>query len=137
MGIRWRPLQKRRCVKRILKAHDAKSARCGEAAEGVIQVARTQDAKARFWLLRPSPECGPAIMIKQGTIRILPSIPNPPRWVYHVCVETEHHCVCALAGAGGTPREDYVRTHFQYPGDIQTIKLKNEGALAARLSEVE
>lgn len=109
------------------------SARCREAAEGVIQVARTQDPRARFWLLRPSPDCGPAAMIKQGQIRILPSIQNPPRWTHHVCVETERHCVCALAGAGGAPRESYVATHFQYPNDVEVRKIKNESVLAAKL----
>jgi hypothetical protein len=136
MAIQWRPLRKRRCVKNVLKAHDARSRRCRDAAEGVIQIARTQDRKARFLLLRPSPECGPMVLIKEGRIGILPKIENPPKWVYHVCVETERHCVCALTGAGGTPREGYVEHHFQYAPDVWTIPIRNEKALAAALSEI-
>lgn len=118
MAITWRPPPKRRCVVDVLAAHPVEKPWCLEAARYLHPLARHQDPDARFWLLRPHPECGPAIMIEEGSIGIQPKTTPSRRWAYHVCVETEEHCLCVLTHESGTPKGAYLTTHFQEPDDV-------------------
>lgn len=130
MPVRWRPKRKRTCVKDVLAAHPANKPDCLRAAGYIHALARHQDERARLWLLRPHPDCGPVAMIEEGSIGFHPAIPNAPRWVYHVCVETDDHCVCTLTGPDGAPKASYVETHFKEPDDILPY-------VTNRLEEVE
>lgn len=130
MAIRWRPIRKRGCVKRALREHPAQSSRCDRAAVEILPIARTQDAGARLWLLRAAPECGPAACI------LAKGISNPPRWAYHVCVEAQVHCVCALTGAGGTPSGQYIDDNFQYPEMVRPIPVEDAEALHTALDRM-
>lgn len=136
MAITWRPARKQQCVKDVLAAHPANKNRCLDAAGYIHPLAHHQDSGARFWLLRPHPECGPALMIEEGSIRILPSIPHPPRWVYHVCVETQEHCVCALTGPGGEPKGSYLSEHFQDADAILPHAIARYEDLEVRVSAI-
>lgn len=105
----------------------------------IFPLARDQDVKARFWLLRADPRCGPVVMFEEGRISILARssvLPNPPRWTYHVCVEAELHCVCALTGPDGTPNDRYIRETFQYPEDIRSDLVESPEVLRATLDRI-
>ncbi|HSN99961.1 MAG TPA: hypothetical protein VLS89_16815 [Candidatus Nanopelagicales bacterium] len=138
MAIRWKPSSKRKRVEKILSDHDAYSSRCDQAALEIFPLANEQDTTSQFWLLRPAPECGPA-MVEAGVIGILalPEVlPKPPKWTYHVCVETELHCVCSLTGPDGCPNDRYIIEKFQYPEVIRPHPMASAEALRAALDRI-
>ncbi len=75
-------------------------------------------------------------MIEEGAIGFHPAIQDAPRWVYHVCVETEEHCVCALTGADGAPRASYVEDHFKEPDDILPLVMDRIEDVEKRVSAI-
>lgn len=135
MPIRWRPKFKRGCVQKILDAHPLEQSRCEEAAFGVWLVAKTQDDRPLFWVLRPAWDVGPGWMIEEGRIGIIPALPEPPRpkWMYHVCVETDLHCVCALTGADGAASDSYCATQFQDGDAVHAMKFDTSERMFASL----
>jgi hypothetical protein len=100
-------------VRDVLAAHPVTKPDCLRAAGYIHPLALHQDPNARFWLLRPDPYCGPVAMIEEGSIGFHPKMPPAPRWVYHVCVETDEHCVCVLTGPDGVPKASYLEEHFK------------------------
>lgn len=127
MTIAWRPAQKRAKVQRILKKHHVHSSECDRAAKSIWPLAKEQDARASYWLMLGD---GP------GAGLLAKGIPNPPLWLYHVCVETESHAVCAMTGADGIPSDLYVEEKFQYADGVSTLEIESTDELVAQIEKV-
>ncbi len=75
-------------------------------------------------------------MIDEGSISIAPNVGPPLRWTYHVCVETQEHCVCILTGVGGTPKTTYLTSHFQDADAILPHVLDRFESVEAKVSAI-
>lgn len=120
----------------VLAAHPVEKPWCLEAARYLHPLAQHQDPDARFWLLRPHPDCGPAVMIDEGSIGIQPKTQPSVRWAYHVCIETQEHCLCVLTGEPGAPKASYLATHFKEPDVVLPHVMRHLKDVEAKVSAI-
>jgi hypothetical protein len=102
MAVEWTP-DERDAVEAILLALPAQSGRCFEAARGVLPIGRARDPATSAWKIKP----------RQGRF-VVPKVHTGQRWFHHYTVEVQRHGVDALTGAGGTPWDIYLPTHWEH-----------------------
>lgn len=96
------------------------------AAKSIWPLAKDQDSNASYWLLLG--DAGAGLLAKD--------IPNPHLWLYHVCVETDLHGVCALTGPDGTPSPTYIEDKFQYADAVSKMSISSTEELVAEIEKV-
>jgi hypothetical protein len=111
MPIAWTRPQRQR-VQRALRDHPADSGRCEQAARRILPTAHERDAAAQIWQLRPADE---------DASFVIPKAPAGVLWYIHYTVEAEQHCVDALTGVDGTPRDSYLETHWKAPDQLRWV----------------
>jgi hypothetical protein len=109
MPIAWTRPQRQR-VQRALRDHPADSGRCEQAARRILPTAHERDAAAQIWQLWPADE---------DASFVIPKAPAGVLWYVHYTVEAEQHCVDALTGVDGTPRDSYLETHWKAPDQLR------------------
>lgn len=111
MPIAWTRPQRQR-VQRALRDHPADSGRCEQAARRILPPAHERDAAAQIWQLWPADE---------DASFVIPKVPAGVLWYLHYTVEAEQHCVDALTGVDGTPRDSYLETHWKAPDQLRWV----------------
>lgn len=106
MPIAWTRPQRQR-VQRALRDHPADSGRCEQAARRILPTAHERDAAAQIWQLWPADE---------DASFVIPKAPAGVLWYIHYTVEAEQHCVDALTGVDGTPRDFISRNALEGTG---------------------
>jgi hypothetical protein len=104
MAIDWSD-EDRASVDALIARHPADSGECETLARALLPVARRSDVRACALELRPA---------HAAARFVLPRKPLRRQWYKHVLTETRAHALDALTGPEGTPRDDYLETHFQY-----------------------
>jgi hypothetical protein len=110
--IPWNDRQ-RNHVAQILERYPVTSNRCATAACGILPTAQDLEAAAHMLVVRPG---GFAIYVQPKDL--------PVRWFHHVTVAVVEHCVDALTGADGHPRDTYLTEYFDHPDahDVQPVE---------------
>jgi hypothetical protein len=111
MPIAWTRPQRQR-VQRALRDHPADSGRCEQAARRILPTAHERDAAAQIWQLWPADE---------DASFVIPKAPAGVLWYIHYTVEAAQHCVDALTGVDGTPRDSYLETHWKAPDQLRWV----------------
>ena len=111
MPIAWTRPQRQR-VQRALRDHPADSGWCEQAARRILPTAHERDAAAQIWQLWPADE---------DASFVIPKMPSGVLWYIHYTVEAEQHCVDALTGVDGTPRDSYLETHWKAPDQLRWV----------------